>query len=494
MLCIAVAPESRRLGKVDLFNAAPLCDLIEFRLDRLGKEPNIPEMMEGISKPLLISCRRKADGGMWDDSEEERMKMLRSAIVAGPAYIELELDIADKIPRFGKTKRVISYTSMTRPLTNLEAIYDKAVAAKADVVKFVGPTKTLDEAWPLLAAVSKKRDVPVVGMGLGTPGLMFSLLGCKYGSPWIYAALEKGLESYEGQLTCSELDDIYRWRDIGPQTRFIAVTGFGPSDRTTVKILNTAFAQLNLNIRCLPLEFGKTDKAAQMLDTLKITVVMANARMAERMLNLATEFDEAARISQYADLVVKQQDGWHAFNTIWRSALKTVEAKLGAKTPEDRPLDKRNVLIIGSGGAAQGVALGIQRRKGLLSVTAADDAEAQQMAQRFGARLVPIAQMYDTLCDVVIICEGESTEVMGASATARQGLKINPAFLRAHMTVADISDLPNDTKLLTEARARGCKVVEAADLFADHLSSIFKTISGKDLPPEALDEALAKAE
>ncbi|MFM8220135.1 MAG: hypothetical protein ACKOJF_14580, partial [Planctomycetaceae bacterium] len=51
MLCIAVAPESRRLGKVDLFNAAPQCDLIEFRLDRLGKEPDLKEMLEGISKP-----------------------------------------------------------------------------------------------------------------------------------------------------------------------------------------------------------------------------------------------------------------------------------------------------------------------------------------------------------------------------------------------------------------------------------------------------------
>src|SRR3954463_14454360 len=73
MLCIAVSPESRRLGKVDLFNAAPQCDLIEFRLDRLGKEPDLKEMMDGIAKPILISCRRKSDGGGWDGTEEERV-------------------------------------------------------------------------------------------------------------------------------------------------------------------------------------------------------------------------------------------------------------------------------------------------------------------------------------------------------------------------------------------------------------------------------------
>src|SRR5205085_12572977 len=95
MLCIAVAPESRRLGKVDRFNAAPQCDLIEFRLDRLGKEPDLKEMMEGISKPILVSCRRQADGGNWDGTEDERLVQLRTVIITGPAYVELELDIAD---------------------------------------------------------------------------------------------------------------------------------------------------------------------------------------------------------------------------------------------------------------------------------------------------------------------------------------------------------------------------------------------------------------
>jgi len=80
MLCIAVAPESRRLGKVDLFNAAGQCDLIELRLDRLGKEHDLKEMLEGISKPVLISCRRQADGGAWTDSEDDRLVQLRTAM------------------------------------------------------------------------------------------------------------------------------------------------------------------------------------------------------------------------------------------------------------------------------------------------------------------------------------------------------------------------------------------------------------------------------
>lgn len=478
MLCIAVAPESRKLGKVDLLNAAPQCDVIEFRLDRLGKEPDITDLMSGINKPMLISCRRKQDGGAWDDTEDERMKMLRTAIISGPAYIELELDIADKIPRFGKTKRVISYTSIAKPLSNLEQIYEKAVQAKADVVKFVGPTPTLEAAWPLLAAVSKKRDVPVVGMGLDKSGLMFSLLGRKHGSPWIYGALEKGLEAYAGQQTVTELEETYHWKDIGPQTRFIAVIGLGSTETRAVKILNSAFKSLNLNIRCLPIEIGSTEKLGQMLDTLHINVILPNAKTGERVLALATHHEEATRISQFADLLVKQQDGWHAFSTLWRSALRAIEVSLGAKTAEDRSLDRRNVMLIGAGGLAQSVAFGIQKRKGMMSITSSDDAAAQQMAQMFNARFVPIANMYDTLADVVLITEAT------VDRAERDKTRLNPSYLRANMTVTDLSNIPDDTPLLDEARLRGCKVVEPAAVFREHLAALFKSITGKDLPAE----------
>ena len=66
--------------------------------------------------------------------------------MAGPEWVELELDIATRIPRFGKTKRLVSITAMDRPLGQLEELYDKAVAAKADDVKITTPTLTLESA------------------------------------------------------------------------------------------------------------------------------------------------------------------------------------------------------------------------------------------------------------------------------------------------------------------------------------------------------------
>lgn len=484
MICISVVPESRQLAKVDIFNAANQADLVEVCLDHLIKEPEIPDLLEGARKPILLSCRRNIDGGHWDGSEDERLLMLRQAIVAGPAWIELEVDIADKIPRFGKTKRLISFTRLDKPLGNVEAVYERAAACKADAIKFTGPTPTLDAAWPLLAAVTKKRDVPVVGMGIGRPGLTFALLGRKFGSPWIYAALEKGMESYEGQATVGELDATYHWREINGQTRFVGVAGFGETETSTVRVLNAGFTKLGMNVRCLPMELDKLDNFAQMFDVLKINALLPDKRLGGRILSVTKELEESVKASQFADLMIRPANqGWQAFNSLWRGALKSLEETLGKANSEDRPLDRRNILMIGATPIARALAYGIQRRKGLVSVTAADDERAQFLAQMFDFRFVPSSNLYTTLCDVVILTES-------SMENGRLKQEINPALFKPGMTVMDVTNLPRETPFIEEARARGCKVVEPRKVYADQLSTQFKAITGQELPAGTFEDAL----
>jgi 3-dehydroquinate dehydratase/shikimate dehydrogenase len=483
MICISVTPESRQLAKVDILNAARQCDLVEVCLDHLIKEPDISDLLQGVTKPVILSCRRAQDGGKWTGTEEERMLMLRQAIVAGPEWVELEIDVADKVPRFGKTKRLVSFTRLDKPLGSIDAIVDRAVGCKADAVKFTGPTPTLDASWPLLSGVTKKRDIPVVGMGVGRPGLTFSLLGLKYGSPWVYAALEKGMETYDGQATVTELTDVYRWKDIGPQTRFVAVSGFERTETMTVRIMNAGFASLGINVRCLPLELDRLDSFAQMLEVLKIHAVLPDSRLGNRILSVIQQSEESVRMSQFTDLLLKQTDGWHAYNSLWRGALKALEDALGRTAPDDRPLDHRNVMLIGAASMARTLAYGVHRRKGLLSVAAADDERAQLLAQMFEIRFVPIANIYGTLCDVLIVT-GEAMQ------KGQHTQKLSAAYLRPNMTVMDLSNLPGETEILSEARNRGCKVVEPSSVYVDQLSAQFKAITGQDLPVEAFQMAL----
>jgi len=485
MICISVTPTSRKLAKVDILNASRNCDMIEVCLDHLAKEPDVGDLISGFDKPILVSCRRKADGGHFTGTEEQRLGLLRQAIGAGPDYIELELDIAGSVPRFGKTKRVISYTSIDRPLGKIDDIFIEAYKANADVVKFTCPTPNLDAAWPLLAAVAKKRELPVVGMGLGRPGITFSLLGRKFGSPWIYAALEKGMEAHEGQPSIFELDELYDWKEIGEKTKLVGVVGFGPRETLTVRILNAGFKLLEKETRCLPLEIGGLDKLAKRLETLRVNMLVVRPELSTEALEFAEHAEEAAQQSGYADLLLKQKNGWNAYNMIWRSALKAIEDKLGKENSDDRPLDRRNVLVVGANGTAQAMIHGIHRRKGVVSVTAPNDKQAQRVAKQFGIRVVPFASLYDTLADLVILTDPNLK--MGHKKS-----EMNAGYFRTHMTVLDVCRLPSDSPFCFEARQRGCKIVEPADVYIDQLSAQFKAIAGQDLPVEAYQSILAE--
>ncbi len=477
MICISVSPESRTLAKVDLLNAAARCDIVELGLDHLIKEPNVVELMEDIPKPILLSCRNKEQGGAWEGTEAERIGLLRQAIVAGPAYIELDLETAKSIPRFGKTKRVISYTSLDRALTtNIDAIFDQAAKVNADVVKFTWPTPTLEAAWPLLAAVSKKRAIPVVGLGLGRTGLTFSLLGRKYDSPWIYAALERGMEQFEGQATVFELDETYGWRSINTQTRFLAVAGLGDSEAATVRTMNKMFDRCNLNMRCLPVATERFDKFKTMLDALKINVLVAGGQTAREMLPLAEKMEEVTQMSQYGDLMLKQQEVWTAYNSLWRSAVKALESFLIKNGSTDaRPLDRRNVLVIGSGGAAKSMVYGISKRKGLVSITSSNDKEAQAIAAELGVRFVPYQNLYNTLADVILIADQNLS-----IGTKKE--EFNPSYLRPTMVVLDVTTMTQDSPIVKEARSRGAKVLSPVDVYADQLATQFKSATGQEIP------------
>ncbi len=55
--------------------------------------------------------------------------------------------IADQIPRFGSTKRVISHTNLNGVLNQaaVDKVFEQCRMAKADVVKFTWLTHTLDD-------------------------------------------------------------------------------------------------------------------------------------------------------------------------------------------------------------------------------------------------------------------------------------------------------------------------------------------------------------
>src|SRR3954447_15219786 len=103
-------------------------ELVELRLDYISTRVNIQRLLKDRPCPTVITVRREQDGGKYTGSEDARMIMLREAIANGVEYIDLEDDIAGNVPRFGKTKRIISYYNFRNTPENLRDLHARMKA------------------------------------------------------------------------------------------------------------------------------------------------------------------------------------------------------------------------------------------------------------------------------------------------------------------------------------------------------------------------------
>lgn len=481
MICISVTPISRKLAPADILNASRKCDLIELCLDHFKKKPEVGELLKLTDKPILVSCRSQRDGGQFVGSEEDRMQLLRNAIVAEPAYVELDLDIADKVPRFGKTKRVISYTSLNRPLGKIDEIFEKCWKAKADVVKVTWPTEDLDQAWPLLAAVTQSRELPVVGQGIGKSGLTFSLLGRKYGSPWIYAALERGMEAYNSQPTVWQLEDEYHWQEISKGTRFVGVIGMGAAENTTVQILNAAFRKMEKRIRCLPLIPGKLDRLQKRLAMMKINGLLVDPLHGSSLTEMCAPGDDIVQQSGFLDVAMARTSGWQGRSTLFQAI-----HEVATEVRDENWARNRASIIFGAGPLAQGTAAFLKSQNGAISVAGPSDNTAVAAAKEADARHIPWSAIHATAADVIILTSGEIECGVGRG-------QLNPSLIREGLTVVDLTRYPLESPFAEESRARGAHYISPQAVFMKQLQIQFKMLTGNELPESAIQEGLAGA-
>ena len=184
MICVTLGRGRHRTMLEEWGQAAEAgAELVELRVDCLRSEINLKRLLADRKTPFVFTVRRGADGGLWRGNEEKRLLLLREAIVTGVDYVDLELDVAPSIPRFGKTKRIVSYHNFRETPGDLEAIVSQAREAHPDA-RFViagmrAPpnlgsryAETFEAVYPEVAKAAGAALVPFLLAGVaGDPDL-----------------------------------------------------------------------------------------------------------------------------------------------------------------------------------------------------------------------------------------------------------------------------------------------------------------------------------
>ena len=482
MLCVSIAQRSHRFAFVDMYNASSLCDLIEIRLDRFEKPPDVKTLLESCPKSAIVSCRRPDDGGHWRSSEAARLALLRQAVLEGADYVELEKDCAHQVRRYGQTKRVIAYTNIRRVPPNLDEIHLQMTELDPDVIKITVPTRTPEEAWPVIRLMAKAK-IPTVAVGLGEQGRMLSVLSRRYGAPWTYTALERGMEAYPGNVSIGELQDVYNYSQLEPTTPMMAVTGTALEQEVAARVLNHGFRLGGVPTRCLPLAMGNVELFRKIVDAIKLSGVMVDEEHQETIREVLTEQTERVERAKATDFVAILGKKWLGFNALGRAVPEAILHRIQATSRQ--ALENQQFLVIGAGPVAGSVATGLKKHGARLVITHPDEQAGNSLAGRVDGLYLTPHQLDSADCDGILVCERGPERRPGTSVVEVPESLIGPDRLGM-----DLTNMPFPTDFLRSLVRAGGPVVSPKDVFLRMMQTVIRIFTDKRFSVDELAQAL----
>jgi shikimate dehydrogenase len=275
-------------------------------------------------------------------------------------------------------------------------------------------------------------------------------------------------------------------RTISPGTQFCMVIGDPIAHSLSPAIHNAAYAELGLDFVYLACRVEDVQGA------------VAGMRALENFRGMSVTIPHKVEVMQYMDDIADVDRSIGAINTVVHDPGKLVglntdgPGALKALVDAGVDLDGKRLLILGSGGAARAIAftLAWDNRLAELKLLDIDAAMLKELATdlstgtraRIGSELMndqTLAAAMET-ADVIIHCTP-----IGMQPKEDASL-VPPALFRPGQVVFDIVYTPLETKLLSEARAKGLQTISGVEMFVNQAVLQFERFTGAQAPIEVM--------
>jgi 3-dehydroquinate dehydratase/shikimate dehydrogenase len=489
-ICVVIGRTRHKMIQVEIVEAAKRgARMIELRLDFLAKAPDFKRLLAEKPCQVVATVRRQQDGGRWNGTEAQRRILLRQAIVAGFDWVDLETDAADEIRRFKDVRRIVSYHNLREVPPDLEAIYERMCRQDPDVVKIAVSAQQPADNLRVLDLL-KSPPKPTVAFCLGDMGFPSRILAGKFGAPFAYAAFNKERTIALGIPSFEEMLHVYRYHRLGADTEVFGVIGDPVAHSLSPMIHNTALHQVGYNGVYLPFRVPRGDLKTflQQYDRFHIRGYSVTIPHKEAALAVAKHSQETAHRVGAANTLVRDSDGFSAFNTDYQAARDSLLAHLAPSPSQGlSTLHERSVLLLGAGGIARAIAHMLQREGAMVTIANRSPERARELAQEVGCRFIGWETRHTVLCELLVNCTP-----IGMQPNVDE-CPVHPSILKPEMMVFDTIYSPETTLLIKEARARGCRVLTGVDMFVRQAELQFHLFTHREPPKDLMRTVVKRA-
>ncbi len=487
MICVSIGRGRHKHTILEHKHMAEMgAKLVELRLDYINGTVNLKRLLADAPTPVIITCRRAEDQGKWQGTEEQRQVILRTAIAEGVDFVDLEEDIAGKIPRYGNTKRIVSLHDFQETPADLNTVYDRLAQLDPDVIKIATKAHSPSDNLRMLSMM-KRATIPTIGLCMGEIGTPSRILSAKFGAPFTFATFSHERTMAPGQLTYSVMKDVYNYENINSDTVVFGVIADPVGHSLSPVIHNAAFRALKLNAVYVPFRVPREDLDSFLGDArgLGIRGLSATIPHKEAIIAHANETSDAVYAIGAANTLLLKKEGAKALNTDCTAAIGSLTESYKSYAGDD-PLKGRRVLMLGAGGVARAIVHGLVKAGSDVVIASRTFIRAEDLAKKMGATAVEWERRHDVRADVI---------VNGTPIGMHPDVDESPydkRYLKSSMTVFDTVYNPERTLLIKNAREQNCRTVTGVDMFVRQAGEQFKHFTGHDAPIEVMTEALKK--
>tara|TARA_B100001123_G_scaffold244838_2_gene273759 strand:+ start:8148 stop:9596 length:1449 start_codon:yes stop_codon:yes gene_type:complete len=438
-------------------------DMMELRLDGV-RDLDVAGALAGRSLPTIVTCRAKWEGGLFDGAEEERLQILRQALELGAEYVDIEwkagLDELIK-SRHGKNI-VLSCHDFKRTPGDLKQRYQMMRSTEAEIVKLAVYIDSLGD----LLRLSELRDAGLedrqVLIGMGSIGVPSRILPDRFCSAWTYA----GDNVAPGQISLEEMLNLYGIRTVSDDTRLYGVLGSPLRHSISPAMHNAAFRYREIDAIYIPMEAANVEDFWAFADQMNLSGASVTAPFKESVCSGLEQCDEVTKQIGSTNTLKNVRGQWHGLNT-------DVDGFL-VPLIQGKGVAGCRATVLGSGGAARGVAAGLSREGAYVSISSRKKNKASDVAALVMgtvSEFPPDADSWDVLINTTPV--GTFPEIANSpvpKTALRDGL------------VYDLVYNPPITRLMTDAKKSGCEVIGGLSMLVSQALLQFQWWTGEDCP------------
>jgi 3-dehydroquinate dehydratase / shikimate dehydrogenase len=453
------------------------CTLVEIRADRLRAD-EVAGLVRLAPRPAIVTARAVRDGGRFDGSEEERRRVLEAALAGGAIAVDVEWDGPLREFAFGElgARVVLSHHGAPCHPELLRALHSEMAGTRAARLKIVPRCARPADGLVLqqFLAEARRASPPLAAFAEGAPGGWTRIFAPSWGSWGTYAPPAWGAKTAEGQIPVNDLLELYRVRDLRPETRRFALVGFPVRGSPSPAMHAAGYRAEALDALYFPLESESLAAVEPILDPeagVGLEGFAATVPVKEEAAAGCRLEDEIARSARAVNTVLLRPGARLGYNTDGPGAMTLLRRHLDPSG--------RKALVVGAGGAGRGVAVSLRLAGADVLLVNRTRARAERAAEELGVRAGDLDRILHEDWDILV----------QATPLGRDGEEVVPARRLVGRVVIDVAYGVEPTPLVRDARRRGLAVVDGFELLTAQAALQFERLTGHPVAESILARA-----